>query len=255
MTRAASSRGRERLHDIIVGAHFEPDDAVGLLAPAVSRITGNVAGRADMAAQAEAVLARHHDVEDDEVDRIGGHPRARALGVAGLGDAKALLGQILRERLADRALVIDQQDVGKALGHDATQQSPAVKRRAGRARRGSPPGQGDDRLWFGERGGCRRRAPVHRSPRMPIASRASGARPDRSCRPCWRRGGRSGAWPARGTRRAVIAPSPLVSVRLIIRPPRPSPPSGRCVLGDLAVLVGVEPREALRRHRRDILAA
>jgi hypothetical protein len=65
-----------------------------------------------MTAQAEPVFARHHDVQDHQVDGIGGHPRARAFGVPGLGDAKSLFGQILRQRLADRPLVIDQQDMG-----------------------------------------------------------------------------------------------------------------------------------------------
>ena len=59
----------------------------------------------------QPILARHHDVEDDEVDRIGGHPRARALGVAGLASrgnpawsdiARAVRGSSARRRPAGR---------------------------------------------------------------------------------------------------------------------------------------------------------
>ena len=69
--------------------------------------------------RAEAVLARHHDVENGKVDRIGRQPGARALRIARLRHAKALLGQILRQRLADRALVVDEEEVGN-LGHVRT---------------------------------------------------------------------------------------------------------------------------------------
>ncbi len=62
------------------------------------------------------VFARHHDVKNDEVDGIGLQPRARGLGIADLGHAKALFGQILRQRFADRAFVVDQQQMG-SVGH------------------------------------------------------------------------------------------------------------------------------------------
>ena len=78
---------------------------------AVSRMTGRFAGLADVAGQRQAVLTRHHDVEDDEVDRIRRHPRPRALGIAGLRHAEALARQILRKRLADRTFVVDQQQM------------------------------------------------------------------------------------------------------------------------------------------------
>ena len=101
----------EGLHDIIVGAHLEADDPVGLLGLCGEQDDRDFAGRADVAGEAQAVLAGHHHVENDEVDRIGGQPRARLIGVGGLADAKALLGEELRERLANRALVVDEEDM------------------------------------------------------------------------------------------------------------------------------------------------
>src|SRR3546814_15904736 len=47
-----------------------------------------VGGFADVARQAEPVLAGHHDIEDDEIDRIGREPRACGIRIARLRDAK-----------------------------------------------------------------------------------------------------------------------------------------------------------------------
>src|SRR3546814_12565555 len=68
-----------------------------------------VGGFADVARQAEPVLAGHHDIEDDEIDRIGREPRACGIRIARLRDAKALFFKEFGERLANRALVVDEQ--------------------------------------------------------------------------------------------------------------------------------------------------
>src|SRR3546814_12440509 len=76
-----------------------------------------VGGFADVARQAEPVLAGHHDIEDDEIDRIGREPRACGIRIARLRDAKALFFKEFGERLANRALVVDEQQV-RDFDHD-----------------------------------------------------------------------------------------------------------------------------------------
>ena len=68
-------------------------------------------------ARLQPVLARHHDVEQDEVDRIGGEQLARRRRILGLGDAHVVARQIGGERIADVAFVVDEQDV-RIAGHE-----------------------------------------------------------------------------------------------------------------------------------------
>ena len=74
---------------------------------AVSRITGDLRGLADRAAEAEPVFARHHDVEHDQIDGRGLHHLAGDGGVGRRGGAIAVLAQIARERFADVARILD----------------------------------------------------------------------------------------------------------------------------------------------------
>ncbi len=85
-------------------------------------------GRADEAGEREPVLARHHDVEQHEVDGVDGQYLARGGGILRAGDAQAVLAEIARQRIANVPLVVDQKDMG-FIGH-----APLVsgRRRAGR---------------------------------------------------------------------------------------------------------------------------
>ena len=72
---------------------------------------GTVAVGAQRAAERQPVLARQHQVEQNEVDaRIGQH-LAHRLAVAGGADAEAFLGERARHQVADLAMVVDDQDV------------------------------------------------------------------------------------------------------------------------------------------------
>ena len=68
-TRATSSRGRERLHDVVVGAEPQADDAVGLLAAGGQQDDrrGRSRPRAQPAHHLQPVDAGQHEVEHDEV--------------------------------------------------------------------------------------------------------------------------------------------------------------------------------------------
>ena len=91
-------------------------------------MTGIVGRRADEAGEAEPVLARHHDVEEDEVDRIGRQRLARGRGIFRLGDPNAVARQIGGERVADVALVVDEEDM-RFLGHGALLRPGAARPR------------------------------------------------------------------------------------------------------------------------------
>ena len=71
----------EGLHDIIVSANFEADDAVKLLGASGEQDHGDVVGFTDVPAQREAIFARHHDVEDDEVYPVFLDRLARGLSI------------------------------------------------------------------------------------------------------------------------------------------------------------------------------
>ena len=60
--------GAERLGQVVVGPGVEPGDPVDLAGPcAVSMMTGTAALPPDQAEHLEAVQARHHHVEQDQV--------------------------------------------------------------------------------------------------------------------------------------------------------------------------------------------
>ena len=84
---------------------------------AVSRMTGVLLVARMKPAQRQAVLARHHDVEQRDVDRMGGERSRRAAAAsAALETRKPFLRQIGGERIENVALVVDEQDVRFA-GH------------------------------------------------------------------------------------------------------------------------------------------
>ena len=118
---AADSRDQfarvERLDHIVVGADLEPDDAVGRLAPRGDEDHRQLARFDEVAAQREAVLAGHHDVEQDEVGGFAilrpAQPTARLGGGGGLGYGEPLTDQIVRQRFAQGGFVIDDEQPGR----------------------------------------------------------------------------------------------------------------------------------------------
>ncbi len=80
---------------------------------AVSSRTGRLLAstrRSDFG-QLQAAFARHHHVEHHQVGIDEAQLLARLGGVAGGGDAKAVLGQIARQQAAQPIVVVDHQDM------------------------------------------------------------------------------------------------------------------------------------------------
>ena len=71
----------ERLGQIIVGAHFEADDAVDFVAFGGEHDDRDVAFGAQRAAERQPVLARQHQVEQNEIDVGVGQHLAHGLAV------------------------------------------------------------------------------------------------------------------------------------------------------------------------------
>ena len=59
----------------------------------------------------QAVLAGHHDVEDDEVGALRSRSRRNAARVLGDADAIAVLGEVLADEIANVAMIVDDGDV------------------------------------------------------------------------------------------------------------------------------------------------
>ena len=101
---------REGLHEVVVRAHREAHDPVDLLAAGREHQHVGVGEGAQPPADLDAVEARQHDVEDDDVGveaaggLEGGDP------VAGALDDPALALEVAGDQLHDGRLVVDDQD-------------------------------------------------------------------------------------------------------------------------------------------------
>ena len=109
---AAQLRQPERLGDVVVGAGLEPLDGVGL---AVERgqhdDRHDVAARAQRAADVVAVgPGPERDVEQDDVEVLAAGELDRGVAVGDGLDAVALAREGVRQRVAQRALVVDDED-------------------------------------------------------------------------------------------------------------------------------------------------
>ena len=80
---------------------------------AVSMMIGGGGLGAQVAAQAEAVFAGHHDIEDQEIDARVGEDAAGLARVLGGGHAIAMLGEEPGQQVADLAIIVDDEQVGR----------------------------------------------------------------------------------------------------------------------------------------------
>ena len=98
----------ERLDDVVVRAELEPDDAVDLLALGGDHDDRDVRASAQLAADGEPVDVGQAEVEQDEVGR---RRVERLLPRRDARHLEALRAQALDERLGDRVLVLDDEQV------------------------------------------------------------------------------------------------------------------------------------------------
>ena len=65
-------------------------------------------------AEREPVLARQHEIEEDEIDPAVGQDLAHGAAVRRGADPEAFFGQRARDEIADLAMIVDDQDVRRA---------------------------------------------------------------------------------------------------------------------------------------------
>ena len=107
---AAELAHRERLGDVVVRAELEAEHLVDLLGLRREHDDRHGAARADRAADVEAVHARQHHVEHDEVEVVLAQPVERLPAVERGNDVVALLAQRIGQELLDGLLVVHEQD-------------------------------------------------------------------------------------------------------------------------------------------------
>jgi hypothetical protein len=108
----------EGLGDIVIRAELEPHDAVDILATGGEHDDRYLRARAQLAAQRQAVFARQHQVEHQQVNMRALHDAAHFPAVGHRGGAKLVLLQILRQQAPDLTVIVHNQQV-RALVHHA----------------------------------------------------------------------------------------------------------------------------------------
>ena len=99
----------EGLGEVVVGPQVEALHAVVHLVAGGEHDHGHAGDLAQPAAKLEAVDAGQHEVEDDEVWRLGkGHAQAR-LAVPGALGVEALVAEAQGEKIDDAGFVVDYQ--------------------------------------------------------------------------------------------------------------------------------------------------
>src|SRR3546814_507880 len=83
---------------LVGGAELQPDGPFGILGARGQQDDGNAARLAQVAGQRQSVLARHHDVADDQVDALRAQDRARLGGTRRRAHCKALRLEIFAPR-------------------------------------------------------------------------------------------------------------------------------------------------------------
>ena len=104
-----------RLGQIVVRAQLQPDDPVRLLAHGAQHHDGRTFAR-QAARDRQAVLARHHQVQHDQVGPLRRHRPVHLGGRSRPARAIAVLGQVIAQDFADAGVVIDHQDAGVFFG-------------------------------------------------------------------------------------------------------------------------------------------
>ncbi len=103
----------ERLGEIIVRAAFQPEHLVAFFAAGGEHQDRHILVRAlaaHRAADRNAVDTRQHQVEDDQIKRLGGGAHQRLLPVGNRLDLETFEAEVELDQLADVGFVFDDQD-------------------------------------------------------------------------------------------------------------------------------------------------
>ena len=98
---------RERLHDVVVGSEFEPDDTVDLLGAGRQEDDRSVALFTDAAQDRQTVDTGEHQVEHDQVGPVELEPREGCVAVVGFVDLESVEREVARHDFSHHRLVVD----------------------------------------------------------------------------------------------------------------------------------------------------
>ncbi len=131
----------ERLGQVVVGAHLEPEQLVELVVARGQHHDRDRGVATELAGDLETVEAGQAEVEDDEIGVLAprGLDGARAIGCRQHGEARVL--EVVARELDDLGFVVDDED-GSHDGH-----------RRGVGETGAPPGMMPGGAWEGGRAG------------------------------------------------------------------------------------------------------
>ncbi|MNO52234.1 hypothetical protein D3C76_426500 [compost metagenome] len=112
--------GGEGLDQVVVGAHFQADDTVGfIVARGEHQYRGGlVFARAQLAAEHQAIVAGHHDVQHDQVHRRGFEEAAHLPAIGHDRGAQAVFLQVVAHQLAYLAVIVNDENVIDVLHGD-----------------------------------------------------------------------------------------------------------------------------------------
>ena len=103
----------EWLCEVVVCAHLQSDDAVDFVSlGGQHNYRCLIAGATQFAAKRQPVIPRHHNVQDDQVNRAGREGLAHNSAVLYATDTKAFPLQYLADEITNLAVVVDDQNVG-----------------------------------------------------------------------------------------------------------------------------------------------
>ena len=101
----------ERLGDVVVGAEFEADHPVCLIGGRGQHYDGYLGVATDLLAQGKAVVAGHHDIENNQVRAVQGELLAHLVAFRRRQYLETGPGQVFIEQLADLLVVVDDQQL------------------------------------------------------------------------------------------------------------------------------------------------
>ena len=105
---------RERLGDVVVGAAFEARDLVALFGARRQhddRQLARLAIALERARELEAARVGQHPVDQQQVGKLVGDLGAPATGIRGFADFETGAAQSERDHLANRPLILDDQNL------------------------------------------------------------------------------------------------------------------------------------------------
>ena len=111
LMRASSLAWIERLGEVVVCPHFEAENAIDVLAARGEHDDRHLRFRPHLPAQAQAILARQHHVENQEIDAMIGHCARHLPSVGCSTDVAAIAAQIFCDKRSRLAIVFDDKNI------------------------------------------------------------------------------------------------------------------------------------------------